>query len=201
MLASLGQGPRGAPRPGTSSPALCPSPPSAISRVPDPRKPSKPPETVTPGVYGLHQSATHGSQAKGSLDLASHIPKGERRVAALFPLRSSFVWDSLLSQLGRLQCPDRCRTPEEFARTPPLPQTSAFRYATPPICALLLLPLGSLLLNGPGLGIRPSPQPAARRARESSPRLPRVPPPPPGFLSPRSGAPCQAHDVMVYVNQ
>lgn len=106
LLAFPGQGPRGVLRPGTSSPALCPSPPSATSRVPSPRNPSKPPETVTPGVYGLHQSATHGSQTKGSLDLASHIPKGERRVAAPFQLG----WDSLLSQLRRLRCPGRCRT-------------------------------------------------------------------------------------------
>lgn len=90
---------------------------------------------------------------------------------------------------------------EEFARTPPLLQTSVLRFSDPPICALPLLPLGSPLLNGPGLGIRPSPPARRPPGPGILPRLPRVQPPPPGFLSPRSGAPCQAHDVMVYVNQ
>lgn len=133
----------------------------------------------TPVSHPRDQSATHRSQAKGSLDLGSHIPKGERRVAAPFSLQSSSV--------GIHSCPSSGGSGalavvehaggsrEEFTRTPPLPQTSVFLYADLPICALPLLPLGSLLLYGPGLGIRPSPQPAARRARGSSPPPPTPP--------------------------
>lgn len=165
-------------------------------------RPQEPLQAPSDSNSGCLHSGQLPAGLKGQ-DLKSHIPKGEQRVAAQsqFQLRSG----PLLSQLRRLRCPGRCRT-RGWQQGEILPDPSP----SPNFCALLCRS-SNLCSSAPPTWLPP---PLRSRLRNPSlpqarrppgpgilPRLPRVPPPPPGFLSPRSGAPCQAHDVMVYVNQ
>lgn len=145
------------------------------------------------------------SKGKGSPESANHIPKDEQPVAAPTPLQRPP--SPLPPALQLLQRPNPSRTRGRSRggiHLDPSPSPNFFPPpAVPPTlphCAIRLLPLRSPPLFWSPLR-NPPPTLAAGRVRGSSPDSPSVQPPPPGFLSPRSSAPCQAHDVMVYVNQ
>ena len=186
-----------------SSPTNDPSASSALCFC-DPRNPTTPPASLTLGLC----PPLGPSRAEGSPESAHHIHKDEQPVAAPPPLKHPP--GPLPSALRLLKRPGPSRTGKQqragiYLDPSPSPNFFPLRPAVPPtrpLCAIWLLPLRSPPLFWSPLRNPPPPTPAAGRVRGSSPDSPRVPPPPPpGFLSPRLGAPYQAHDVMVYVNQ